>query len=111
MKTFHRSLIILLFMTPMICVAQVPPQKSPSAVASEFYTLIIREDPSGLPDVRAMQLLRPYLSRSLLSLFNRVRKGKSKQSRERHSRKSRHSWKVASSPACTKGRINFASVG
>ena len=74
MKTFHHSLIILLFMTPVFCAAQVPLQKSPSVVALEFYTLIVREDPSGVPDVREMQLLRPYLSRSLLSLFSRVRK-------------------------------------
>jgi hypothetical protein len=72
MKTFDRSLIILLLTTPMICAAQVTPQKSPSVVASEFYTLIVKEDTSGLPDVREMQLLRPYLSRSLF-LFGRVR--------------------------------------
>jgi hypothetical protein len=57
-------------------------QQSPREVASEFYTLIVREDPSGLPDDAEMRRLRPYLSRALRSLFARAQKEQASAMRE-----------------------------
>jgi hypothetical protein len=74
MKSFHNLIIVSLFVTPIIFEAQATAQASPRSVASEFYTLVIRNHPVGLPNARQMRSFRPYLSRGLRSLFNRARK-------------------------------------
>jgi hypothetical protein len=67
-------LIIGLLLISMAQEAQAATRKSPRAVASEFYALVVREDISGLPDGQEMRVLGPYLSRSLRSLFRRAQK-------------------------------------
>jgi hypothetical protein len=74
MRNSNHSLIVGLLVVPLLFEAQVAAQNSPREVASRFYPLVVREDPSGLPDAREMRLFRPYLSRSLRSLFSRARK-------------------------------------
>lgn len=69
MKNFRPSLVLVLLLAPVYCEARAAAQKSPHQVASEFYTLVVREDPSGLPEARQMRLFAPYLSRSLRGLF------------------------------------------
>lgn len=74
MKNLHRLLILVLIITALFFETQAAAQKSPSQVASEFYNLILREKPSGLPDPQQMRLFTPYLSQSLRSMFTRARK-------------------------------------
>lgn len=72
MKNLRYSLVVGLLLAPVLFETRAAAQKSPRAVASEFYALVVREDPSGLPDAREMRLFRPYLSRGLRSLFRRA---------------------------------------
>ena len=72
MKNLRCLFIIGLLIAPILSDAHVAAQNSPRKVAFQFYTLVVREDPSGLPDTPEMQLLKPYLSRSLRSLFSRA---------------------------------------
>ena len=57
-------------------------QQSPREAASEFYTLVIREAPSGLPDEAEMRLFRPRLSRGLRTLFARAYREQARAMRE-----------------------------
>lgn len=82
MKRFHFSLVVGLLVAPLLCGARAAAQQSPREVASEFYTLIVREDSSGLPDEAEMRLLRPYMSRALLSLFERAGREQARAVRE-----------------------------
>lgn len=67
-------LIIGMLLISMAQEAQAATRKSPSAVAAEFYALVVREDVSGLPDGQEMRVLGSYLSLSLRSLFRRAQK-------------------------------------
>jgi hypothetical protein len=82
MKRLHLSLAAGLLAAVTLCGARAAAQQSPREVASEFYTLVVREDPSGLPDAAEMRRLRPYLSGGLRSLFARAYKEQAKAMRE-----------------------------
>lgn len=72
MKQLKLPFAICLLAAPLLFGARAAAQSSPREVASRFYTLVVREDPSGLPDARQMRLLGPYLSRDLRALFGRA---------------------------------------
>lgn len=74
MSRFHYSIIVSLLAALIIFDAQAIAQTSPRKVASEFYTLVIRNHPVGLPDARQMRSFKPYLSRSIRALFSRAQK-------------------------------------
>lgn len=73
MKNFKYTFVVGLLLAPFLFEARVAAQSSPRAVASRFYALVVREDPTGLPDAREMRLFEPYLSRDLRTLFGRAR--------------------------------------
>ena len=74
MKNFKYCLMIGWLIAPLLFEAQAAAQSSPREAASRFYALVVRENPSGLPDAREMRLFNPHLSRNLRSLFGRARK-------------------------------------
>lgn len=72
-KSFEFSIVISLLIATISFVTQAAAQDTSREIASQFYALVVREAPSGLPDKREMQEFKPYLSQSLLSLFSRAR--------------------------------------
>jgi hypothetical protein len=82
MKRLHFTLAFGLLVAPLLCGARAAAQQSPREAATEFYTLVVREAPAGLPDEAEMRLFRPRLSRSLLPLFARARKEQASAMRE-----------------------------
>ena len=73
MKNLKYLLVISLLIASFPVEVQAAAQASPREIACQFYTLVVREEPSGLPDTRVMQLFEPYLSQSLCSLFSRAK--------------------------------------
>ena len=82
MKRLHLSLAAGLLVALTLCGTSAAAQQSPREAASEFYTLIVREDPSGLPDEAEMRLFRPRLSRGLRTLFARAYREQARAMRE-----------------------------
>jgi len=83
MKRLHLSLAFGLLAAAALCGTRAAAQQqSPREVASEFYTLVVREDPSGLPDEAEMRRLRPYLSSGLRTLFARAYAERARAARE-----------------------------
>ena len=82
MKRLHFTLALGLLFAPLPCGARAAARQSPREAATEFYTLVVREDPAGLPDEAEMRLFRPRLSRGLRTLFARAYKEQARAMRE-----------------------------
>lgn len=82
MKRLHLSLAAGLLVAAALCGTRAAAQQSPREAASEFYALVVREDPSGLPDEAEMRLFRPRLSRGLRTLFARAYREQARARRE-----------------------------
>ncbi len=90
MRRFHFTLAAGLLVAATLCASRAAAQQSPREAASEFYALVVREDPSGLPDEAEMRLFRPRLSRGLRALFARAYRERERAARERPDEKPPH---------------------